>query len=71
MKKNIKNKKHYSSPLVEEVIIDQMVSMNGMSTEPPGEFPKVASPSTSQDNPIQQTPPSSENDPFGGNTVSY
>ncbi|WP_282039839.1 hypothetical protein [Saccharicrinis aurantiacus] len=78
MKRENKNKKYYNSPSMDEIIVDQEISMV-MMTQPPGDytppgtnpFLKTGSTSSLDNNPLNTSTPSTENNPFGGNSVSY
>ncbi|WP_139314794.1 hypothetical protein [Saccharicrinis aurantiacus] len=73
MKREIKHRKYYNSPVMDEIIVDQEISMVMMSPPvDPGPDPWASrSSSSSSSTSIQNSFPSQENDPFGGNTVSY
>lgn len=71
MKQINKNKKQYQSPLIEEVCVDNEISMmwNSGSEGLEPEIPSSAS--INSNSPLKATTPSSEDTPFGGNTISY
>lgn len=74
MKEINKNKKLYKSPLIEEVKVDNEVSMMDPTGDggPEDPWAPAASPSPSKAvSPVQANAPSTENDPFGGTTITY
>ncbi|TLX75181.1 hypothetical protein E9993_09775 [Labilibacter sediminis] len=71
MKRINKNRKVYSKPVLEVIEVDSEISLV-MATSPPvdpGAAQEVLPPSESS--PIESSPPSFENDPFGGSSPDY